>query len=439
MLKYCYQCLVLSLFYIFSMPLCADEITELTLANGLKIIVKPDQRSPVAIFQIWYKVGSADEQKGQTGISHLLEHLMYRSKTPVSDELYLQMGAIGSLGNAYTKRDHTFYFHSLKKNYLHWAFALEAERMKHLNVPMNTFEIEKKIIKQERLERINQDPYLKANNALYRIAFKNDSYQFPVIGLPDDLPRLTLKQAKEWHKQFYTPDNATIVVIGDIKPDEVFSLAKKYFMAIKKQHKQSTPMLPFNDNAESSGLRFIMPDESKVGVLFLAFKVPSINTAAPTWEAYALDVLAGWLDSGKYSRLSKILVRDKQIAHEVQVNYAPMNRKQSLFIIEASPAHGVSLKQLEQEIVNELKLLKKELMSDAALQNVKNQMTATEIFERDSMYTQAKIIGQAESVGIHWSEDAHYIQRIKMVTSAQINQVMQTYFNFKKIFVVIQK
>lgn len=420
------------------MPLCADEITEFILPNGLKLVVKPDQRSPIAIFQIWYKVGSANEQKGHTGISHLLEHLMYRSNRYHSlNKVYQQMGSIGSLGNAYTTRDHTFYYHTLKKKYLPLAFALEAERMKYLDVDKNAFEIEKKIIKQERLERINQDPYLKANNALYRLAFKNDGYQFPVIGLPEDLPGLTLKQAMIWHKNRYTPDNATIVVVGNVKPAEVISLAKKYFSPIKKKKQKANNSL-IADEEKHSVTRYIMPESTKVGMVFLAFKVPSIKTAFPAWEAYALDVLAGWLESGNHSRLTNTLVIDKKIAHEVFVNYSPMSRKQSLFIIEASPLEGISLQQLEQEIIAEIQQIKKEHISDKTLQKVKNQMIATEIFERDSMHTQAKIIGQAESVDIHWSEDAQYINRIKAVTAEQINEVLQKYINLEKKFVVIQ-
>lgn len=420
------------------MPLCADEITEFILPNGLKVVVKPDQRSPIAIFQIWYKAGSANEQKGYTGISHLLEHLMYRSNRYHSlNKVYQQMGSIGSLGNAYTTRDYTFYYHTLKKKYLPLAFALEAERMKYLDVDKNAFEIEKKIIKQERLERINRDPYLKANNALYRLAFKNDGYQFPVIGLPEDLPGLTLKQAMIWHKNRYTPDNATIVVVGNVKPAEVISLAKKYFSPIKKKKQKANNSL-IADEEKHSVTRYIMPESTKVGMVFLAFKVPSIKTAFPAWEAYALDVLAGWLESGNHSRLTNTLVIDKKIAHEVFVNYSPMSRKQSLFIIEASPLEDISLQQLEQEIIAEIQQIKKEHISDKTLQKVKNQMIATEIFERDSMHTQAKIIGQAESVDIHWSEDAQYINRIKAVTAEQINEVLQKYINLEKKFVVIQ-
>ncbi|MCU7940409.1 MAG: insulinase family protein [gamma proteobacterium symbiont of Bathyaustriella thionipta] len=430
--------MLLTLCFIISMPVAADDITEFVLPNGLKLVIKPDQRSPIIVFQIWYKVGSANEQKGNTGISHLLEHLTYRgNKKPFSDKVYRQMSTIGSKGNAYTSRDYTFYYHILANKHLSRVFAVEAQRMKYLNVDQNAFDIETNVIWQERLERISRDPYLKASNALYKIAFKNDSYQFPVIGLCADHNKFSLRQANSWHKNYYTPDNATIVVVGDVNHAEVIEQAKKYFAPIKK-HKQTEnrPLIAKQENL--SQRRFIMPENIKVGMIFFAFPVPSIKTAVPAWEAYALDVLAGWFDSGNHSRLTNTLVRNKKVAHEVFVNYSPMNRKNSLFVIEASPVQGISLQQLEKAMIDAIQQIKQERISDKTLQKVKNQMIATEIFDRDSMYTQAKIIGQAESVGIHWSEDAQYIERIKAVTSEQINTVLQKYIKMEEKFVVIQ-
>ena len=439
--------LLLSLCFMSSMTLAADDISELVLPNGLKIIVKPDQRSPIAVFQIWYKVGSANEQQGYTGISHLLEHLMYRGmKNPSLDAVYRKMDSIGTQGNAYTSRDHTFYYHILGKKHLALAFAVEAERMKHLAVNINDFNIEKDVIREEWSDRISRDPYLPASNALYRYAFQYEAYQFPVIGRMADVGALTLPQAVNWHKDHYTPDNAILVIVGDVKTSAVFALARKYFAGIDRKTSISSAQFSAGENEvagktlldKNNVTRFIMPETTKVAMILLAFKVPSIKTSEPAWEAYALDVLAGWLDSGLHSRLTKALVRDRQVAHEVFVHYSPMNRKQSLFIIEATPANNASVQQLEQAIIAEIKQIRSEVISPETLQKVKNQMIATEIFERDSMYTQAKIIGQAESVGIPWSEDAKYMSRIKAVTTEQVNTVLQHYINLDKQFIVIQ-
>jgi len=429
-----FMCLCL----ISSMVWASDDISELVLGNGLKVIVKPDRRSAIAVFQLWYKVGSANEQPGYTGISHLLEHLMYRSKKPPQlADVYRQMSTIGTRSNAYTSRDHTFYYHILRKEHLGLAFAVEAERMKQLTVDINEFNIEKSVIREESRDRISRDPYLPATNALYQLAFHDDGYQSPVIGHMADQDALTFPLVQDWYKNYYTPDNATLVVTGDIEPEKVFALARKYFSAINKSGKVAENYFSGTKNKPGER-RYVMPDTTKVGMVLVAFKVPSIKTSRPAWEAYALEVLAGWFDSGIHSRLTKALIRKRQVAHEVVVDYSPMSRRQTLFIIEATPAKGVSVEQLEQAIIVEIEQIKKKFLNQGVLQKVKTQMISTEIFERDSMYIQAKIIGQAESVDIPWTEDAKYISRIKAVTIEQLKAVMQRYIDPEKKFVVIQ-
>lgn len=441
-MKFFWKNLLLALCLISPMTLAADDITELVLSNGLKIVVKPDHRSPTVVFQVWYKVGSSYESEGITGISHMLEHLMFLANENVLlGEGFNRLNDIGAKGNAYTGRDYTFFYHIMAKQHLSPAFEVEAERMQYLSPSINEFNIEKKVIKEELHTRIDKEPYLLAHNALYEQAFKNNSYQFPVIGRLKDLNTLTLTKTMLWHKNHYTPDNATIVVVGDINASEVFKLARKYFASIVKSRPSVSNQSAAETIAEKrqkTETRFVMPETNKAGGVLLAFKVPSINTSIPFWEAYALEVLAGWFETGTNSRLTRALIRDKQLAHEITVFYSPMHRKDSLFIIEAVPAQDVSLKQLEKALVEEIVQIKNETISQQTLQKIKNQMIAAEIFERDSLYTQAKIIGQAESSGIHWSEDAQYISRIKAVTAEQVKKVLQHYFIPSKKTVVVQ-
>ncbi|MCW8930356.1 MAG: insulinase family protein [Gammaproteobacteria bacterium] len=429
----------LLLFFLMSpVILVANDISEMILENGLKVIVKPDTRSPSVAFQIWYKVGSSYEYDGLTGVSHMLEHLMFSS----SDNVFLsrsfhQMNKVGSKGGAYTGRDDTLYYHKLAKEFLPLSFDVESERMRHLSASNAEFDIEKKVIKEELHTSLAREPYLLAHQTLYKHAYANDSYQYPVIGRLNDLNNLKLSDAMLWHKNYYTPDNATIVVVGDVIPSEVFKLAKKYFSSITKSKKifQKKSQKQFS---QSKPIRYVMPEKNKVGAVLLAYKVPSIKTSIPQWEAYALEVLAGWLETGTHSRLTKALVRDKLLAYEITVSYSPMQRKNSLFIIEAIPAQGVSIQQLEKELLEEILKIKNEQVSQKSLQKIKNQMVATEVFDRDSTYIQAKIIGQAESVGIDWSEDAQYISRISAVTAEQLKQVLNKYFVPTKRTIIIQ-
>ena len=437
-LKYRAIKLLISLILFIPLPTqAADNTEELVLSNGLKVIVKPDHRSPAAVFQIWYKVGSACEQEGTTGISHMLEHLMYKGTNNIAlAKGFNRLNNIGARANAYTSRDHTFYYHILEKKHLALAFAVEAERMQNLSPSIHDFNIEKKVIKEERHTRIGKDPYISAYNALYEYAFKHSGNQFPVIGRAEDAQALTLNNTMLWYKNNYTPDNAVIVVTGDVIVSGVFDLARHYFAPIRKT---GQPSRYWSDAKEITKSRFVMPETIPVGMLLLAFKVPSINTSMPAWEAYAMDVLAGWFDSNINSRLTRVMIRDKQLAHELSVIYSSITLEQSLFIIEAIPYENVSLRQLELTLLEEIKQIKKELISQQTLQEVKTQMIATEIFERDSLFTQAKIIGQAESVGIDWKEDAKYIARIKAVTAEQVKKVLDKYLIPAQQIVVIQK
>ena len=419
------------------------DITELVLPNGLKVIVKPDHRAPSVVFQIWYKVGSADEYEGITGISHLLEHLMFLSKKNTLLGAYFnRLNNIGSIGSAYTERDFTFYYHILEKKHLALAFAVESNRMQHLSPSVTEFNIEKKVIWEEFYSEIGKDPFLPAYYKLYEQAFKSHAYQFPVIGRLEDLDALTLSKTMSWYKNYYTPDNAVIVVVGDVKVSEVFDLARRFFSQIKTRkdinyHKAEKENLK-KTTEKTIKPRFVMPDNLNVGAVLLAYKVPSINTSISGWEAYALELLAGWFETGINSRLTRALIKEKQLASKITISYSSMRKENTLFIIEALPAKGVSLRQLEKALLSEIQKVKSELITQYSLQKIKNQMIAVEVFDRDSMYTQARIIGQAESVGIPWSDDAQYIAKIKNITASQIKNVLNQFFIAENKIIVIQ-
>lgn len=422
----------------FSAPgLTQQSIQEHTLDNGLKVIVKNDDRSPTVAFQLWYKMGSSYETPGKTGISHLLEHLMYKGyNNRQLNETLAQLNQIGARGNAFTGRDHTYFFHMLNKQHIHLPFQLEALRMDRLSATKHEFDIEKKVVLEEMQTRINRDPYIPVHQQLYKLAFSEHHYQHPVIGYTHDINKLTLNDAQRWHQDYYTPDNATLVITGDVNAQAMFRLAQRYFGFIRKQLKKN--QTPLNKTTKSKIKRYNMPEPIQVGMVLFAFKVPSLVTAQPDWEAYALEILASWFDSGSDSILTKALVRKLTIANEISVIYSSMSRFNNLFIIEAIPAKNTSLTVLEATLNHELKQLHDHITNEATLQKIKNQMIATEIFERDSLYTQAKIIGQAETIGISWKEDANYIKRINAVTTQQIQSVFNKYFTDSNKLTVVQ-
>jgi len=420
--------------------LSAGEISELVLANGLKIIVKPDHRSSIVVFQIWYKVGSAYETPGITGISHLLEHLMYKGiKSDPSGKLFKAMNRIGAKGNAFTSRDFSYYFHQLEKTHLALAFELEAERMQNLLFRPEVIELEKRVIEQEQKTRLAEDPYLSAYDNLYQLAYGNTGYGLPVIGLGNDVRNLSLNQINSWYQQYYQPSNATVVISGDILPQKAFKLAKQYFSVLPNQsfrHEKTTE--PNQIPIQKIQKRLELSAPLNIGMLLQAYQVPVISTSQPPWEAYALEVLAGWLDSGSDSILNQVLVKKLQLATEINIIYSPIARYETLFILELIPAKGASLIDLEQRVTQLIDQLKTQLMSQTNLKRIKNQIIATAIYEKDSLFTQAKIIGQAESVGINWRDDAKYVERIKGISAHQVQKVLQKYFIPKRRTSIIQ-
>jgi zinc protease len=413
-------------------------ISELTLNNGLKILVKKDTRAPVAMFQIWYRVGSSYEPEGMNGVSHMLEHLMFNTPGNVRLQMgFNQLNLLGAQGNAYTSRDYTFYYHLLEKNHLEVAFQVEAERMQNLIFHQPTFDIEQKVIEEELFTRKSREPQLTAYDELYANSFLFNGYQLPIIGYVDDIRQLTIKQTQDWYRHFYAPDNAVIVVIGDVNERQVFNLAYKYFSAVPASGIKAKTII--REYWPGKPIRVKIPEKTEIPILLMAFKVPVINTAVPLWEAYALDVLAGWFESGTNSRLHKVLIRDKKLAYDISVQYAVMSRQDNLFIIEATPLEGVTLAKLERALFAEIQKSKKELIDLQLLEIIKDQMVSEEIFERDSLYTQAKILGQAEVVGIPWQEDSLYMDRINRVTPKQIQWVLRKYFRPDNKVVVMQE
>ncbi len=438
------------LILLFILPGCSlqaaqSEIESFMLDNGLKVIFKPDHRAPIAVVQIWYKVGSANESPGKRGISHLLEHMMFKSyKNPQLAQDFWQLTRIGAKRNAFTHRDYTFYFYIADKKVLPTMIRLESERMRGLYASEQSLKIEKKIIQEEFNNQLSKDPFYFLDDLIYQKAFQNSGYQYPIIGNLLDIQKLSLSQLKQWHQQYYTPDNAILVVVGDVDVKEIFKWVERYFSGIHKQRTLPLYKSIKKNSLESARteLHFVLPgrpDQLTVGgKLLMGFRVPSIKTAIPIQEAYALEVLAGWLDSGIHSRLPRVLIRDKQKALEITVRYSLMTRYDSLFIIEAEPLKGISMAQLEQAIKDELNTIQQQLISERELQEVKNQMIAAEVFERDSSYIQARIIGQAEVIDIPWFVDARYIERIKSVTAEQIQQVLKKYFTPNNRITLIQ-
>ncbi|HKY70069.1 MAG TPA: pitrilysin family protein, partial [Gammaproteobacteria bacterium] len=287
---------------------------EYKLDNGLKIVVREDHRAPVAVSQVWYKVGSADERRPSTGLSHILEHMMFQGTPNLPGEAFAKLiSQHGGNLNAFTSNDFTAYYEEVDKNKLAMCFEAEADRMRHLSLDEAKFKNELDVVMEERRMRTDDKPRAVTYERFMAHANPSGPYHHGVIGWMGDIKRFTVDQARQWYQTWYAPNNAVLVVVGDVKGDEIFDLAKKYFGDLPR-----SAILKTQDYEELAPLgerRIKVSVPAKLPYLLMGYDVPSAMTleAKASWEAFALTVAAAALDGGESARFAKELVRNQQI------------------------------------------------------------------------------------------------------------------------------
>lgn len=414
----------------------AARTHEFVLDNGLKLVVQEDHRAPVAVIQIWYKVGASYEHDGITGVSHALEHMMFkRTRTLATGEFSRLVADRGGRENAFTSLDYTAYFQQWSKDDVELSFKLEAERMQNLLLDEQEFTTEMKVILEERRLRTDDDPQAHAAEAAQAVAWQTSPYRQPVIGWAADIESMRLEDLRTWYQRWYTPSNATLVVVGDVEPEAVRALAERHFGALETRAVEPPKARP---EVRQSGEKRVVVHNDKVQLphLMLAFKTPTmtqIGEAGPdgkpveAWEIYALDVLAAILDGGDSARFSTRLVRGQELASHVSAYYQSTSRLQDMFRIDATPRDGRTLAELEAAIAAELETLRTSPPMTEELARVKTQVLADTVFQQDSMFYQAMLIGTLESVGLSWRLKDEYDQGIQAVTPEQVQAVARRY------------
>jgi len=402
------------------------KVFEHTLANGLKILVKEDHRSPVAVSQVWYKVGSSYEPGGITGISHMLEHMMFKGtdKHPMG-EFSRIIAENGGDENAFTGQDYTAYFQTMEASRLAVSFELEADRMRNLHLLPEELKKELQVVTEERRMRTDDNPQAKMQEHFMSMAYSNSPYKRPVIGWPADIANYTVEDLQAWYQRWYAPNNATLVVVGDVQPKAVFELAEKYFGELNPS--DIKPLKPQTEIEQLGVRKMTVKVPAKLPSILMGYKVPVLKTAANEWEAYALEVLAGVLDGGSSARLSSDLVRGKQIAVSAGAGYGLTSRMSGLFELEATPAEGKTVSELETALKDEIKKLQENLISNEELQRIKAQVLASDIYQKDSGFYQAMQLGTLETVGLGWQKADEYVAKINQVTAEQVRDVARKY------------
>ncbi len=418
-----------------------SNIHDTTLANGMRVIVKEDHRSPVVVSQIWYKVGSMDEPQGLTGISHVLEHMMFKGTERLKPNEFSRIIAEhGGRENAFTSYDYTAYYQQLEKSRLPISFELEADRMQNLKIDDNEARKEIQVVMEERRLRTEDQPEALVYEQLMANAFQAHSYRHPVIGWMADLGRITPDDLRDWYRRWYAPNNATLVVVGDVQPGDVVAMAEKYFGNIPRRDIER-PIIS-NEPAQQQERRTRVKAPAQVPYMLMGFHAPVLagegdKKKAPEWEPYALSVLAGVLDGGNSARFERELVRMQKVAAGVVTEYNSIARDPMLMLFGGTPAGGRKIEDLEQALRTQIERVRTEPVSEAELKRVKAQVVAQDVYARDSVFYQAMQLGRLAMSELNLSLVDERVERINAVTAEQVMTVAKKYLTDDNLTVAV--
>ena len=400
---------------------------ERVLDNGLKVVVREDHRSPVVVAQVWYRVGGSYEPDGLTGISHVLEHMLFKGTEKYGPkEASRIIAENGGRENAFTNRDYTAYFQQWEKTRLPLSFDIESDRMRNLILSEEEFVKEIEVVKEERRMRTEDRPESFLYEAFQKAAYDVSPYRNPVIGWRADLDSMKVEDLAVWYQRYYAPNNAIVVVAGDVVAEDVFQLAEEYFGGLQAEEIPVAERV--SEPPHDEPRRIEVEREARVPSLVMGFQAPALSPdALDDWEPYALEVMAYVLDGGKSARFETSIVRDQQIASSIWTSYDSTARLDNMIMFGGTPAEGHTVEDVEEAIREQLAKIKSEPVSSEELERVKAQLRASEVFEKDSIFRQAMIIGQLETIGLGWELENVWLDRIAEVTPEQVASVANKY------------
>jgi zinc protease len=399
----------------------AERVREKILPNGLKVLLLEDHKAPVAVMQVWYRVGSRNEELGKTGLSHLLEHLMFKGTKKVGPEEYSKIiQRNGGNDNAFTADDATTYFAMLASDRLGVMIDLEADRMQNLTFDDAQFTPEQHVVMEERRLRTDNNPVAALFELASAVAYTAHPYQWPTIGWMDDIRQATREDALAYYRTYYTPGNAFIVCVGDFSADGVFAQIEKAFASVPNG--SAPPPVRAVEPQQQGERRAVLRRAAQLPFVADAYHVPNLKSA----DAPALEVLSAILSSGKSARLHKDLVYEKRLAREDGASYELTSVDPSLFFIYAQPLPGKLPGTVEHELLAQVEVLRHTLVGERELTKAKNGLEAAFVLGQDSAFNQGMVLGQYEVAG-DWRQVDNYIPSIRAVRAEDLRRVVQEY------------
>ncbi len=394
---------------------------EEVLPNGLKVFILKDSSAPVAVFQIWYHAGSVNEEFGKTGLSHLLEHMMFKgTHTHGPKEFSKSIQRAGGIDNAGTSRDYAFYYQKLSPDRLHLSIELEADRMRNLIMDPEETLLERDVVMEERRMRYEDSPQNLVYEEVMSTAYKNHPYRWPVIGWMSDLRRITRDDLWIYYRTHYVPNNALIVIAGDVDIDSLMDKIKKEFGSIPRG--SDIEDIKVDEPEQLGEKRVFVKKEAELPYILIAYKAPNIFNE----DSYALEVLATVLAGGKSSRIYKSLIDEKRIALSADASYSSIQKYSSLFYLDGTALPGKSIDEVEKALYEEVEKIKKQPPAEREVRKAKNQIEAGFIMSQDSVFFQAEILGMFEMIG-DWRLKDKYLKGIRKVTPEDVQRAAMKY------------
>jgi zinc protease len=414
----------------------AASAQQFTLRNGMSLIVQPDHRAPTAVHMVWLRVGSMDEVDGTSGVAHVLEHMLFKGTPNVpAGEFSRRVAALGGRDNAFTSRDYTGYFQQIPADRLEDVMRLESDRFANNQWSDAEFRKELEVVKEERRLRTDDSPRARLHESLDAAVWQASPYRRPIVGWMSDLDAMQPDDARAFYQRWYTPGNAVVVVAGDVEVDAVRALAEKHYGGIAPR---ALPERKPRAEPVQQGMRRIeLKAVAEQAYVVLSFKAPSFQAAAldpsqtdpASDDALALTVLAAVLSGYDNARLDRALTQTTDhVADSAGAYCGLVSRGPQVCTLYAVPASGKSAAQAEAALRAQLAVLAKEGVPQAELQRVKNQWIASEVYKRDSVFNQARILATHWINGFPLDADARLIARLRAVTSEQIQSVAARYF-----------
>jgi zinc protease len=400
---------------------------EFQLGNGLKLIVREDHRAPTVAHMVWYRAGSMDEVNGKTGVAHVLEHMMFKGTDKVkAGEFSRLVAAVGGRENAFTSRDYTAYFQQVEQSKLEDVIKLEADRMSNLNFDDAEFLKEIQVIMEERRLRTEDNPSSLLNESLMATAYMSSPYRHPVIGWMNDLQNMKASDARDWYRSWYAPNNATVVITGDVDSKKVLGLVENYY-GVASAHE-----LPVRKPQIEPPQKGIKQTQVKAPAdsaqLSMAWKAPRLEPGKlDDPEPYALELLTAVLDGYDNARLNRTLVKQEKVVNDVGVGYDMISRGPELFLISATMAKGKTVDQAQVSIRKALEEIKQKGILESELKRIKVRILSEQIYKRDSIFGQAMEIGSSEMAGFSWKDIDYMLEKMQTITPEQVQAVTKKY------------